>query len=278
MMKRMTAICLALLVLFTATAYAAGWEEGLGPQKPYRTSREIDLSTQIGYMMFHPNANMSVAGAKTLFIYLPREDVALNSDGGNLTIRSADQGEEYKIAINDPKYVTLRPMIESELEGLLFGGGVCVEISLPVSLRLGCTYYVDVDAGSIIVPDASEPFGNPEINGERGWTFETIADYGVNELSYIRNEETVIGKAQAGDTARFDVVIGGPVKSAVLFKLGAEEKIVFPIERTLITETCEVTAEVKGEDPAWGVMFFDTEVPPTDENETAQHMVDYLVF
>lgn len=284
MMKRLTAICLVLMMLCTATAYAAGWEDGLGPHKPYRTAREIDLTTQVGYMMFHPNANMSVAGAKTLFIYLPREDVELNADGGNFVIRSADQGEEYRIAVNDPKYVTLRPMIDWELEGLLFGGGVCVEITLPVSLRLGCTYYVDMDAGCIVVPNAETPITHEAMSGEEHWHFETIGDYGVSQLEYRRvngsgEEETVVGVAQDGDTARFDLVLGGAAKSATLYKIGNPgdpEKIVFPT--AVITESCEIIGQVTGEDPAWGVLFWDTETPPVDPNEAANHLVDSLMF
>lgn len=279
MMKRLTAVFLAMLLLFSATALA-DWEEGLGPHKPYRTSREIDLTTQIGYMMFHPNANMPVAGAKTLRIYLPREDVKLNSAGGNLTVRSADGVEKYTIAINDPDRVILRPMIPNELEGLMWGGGICVEITLDVSPRLGCTYYVDMDRALIV--DPSETFGNDAAKGEDHWRFDTSADYGVSQLKYLRDnngtEETVVGVAKAGDKARFDLVIGGEVKSAILIPLDTEEKIVFPPEMTLITETCEVIGDVIGDDPAWGVMFFDTEVPPMDENAVAEHMVEALSF
>lgn len=280
MMKRLTAVFLALLLLCSATALA-DWEEGLGPHKPYRTSREIDLTTQIGYMMFHPNANMPVAGTKTLRIYLPREDVTLNSAGGNLTVRSADGVEKYTISINDPDRVTLRGLIPNELEGLMWGSGVCVEITLDVSPRLGCTYYVDMDRALIV--DSGESFGNDEAKGEDHWRFETIADYGVSQLEYLRDnngvEETVAGVAKTGDKARFDLVIGGNAKSATLYKLGNAgdpEKIVFPT--AVINETCEIIAEVTGDDPAWGVLFWDTEVPPMDANDVEAHLVDNLTF
>ena len=283
MMKRLTAICLVLL-LFTTTAFAAEWMDGLSPNKPYSYLREVDFSETIGYMMFHPNDRMSVAGAKTLFIYLPRDDVSLNSDGGVIVLRSADEGEEYRVNINDTDRVTLRPMIESEMEGLLWGSGVCMEITLPVSLRLGCTYYVDMDANCII--DEVNEIGNPAFQStdETHWHFETIGDYGVNQLEYRRplgedRYETVVGVAKAGDQARFDLVIGGDAKSATLYKLGGadgSETIQFPPQ--VFTESCEIIAEVLGTDPAWGVLFWDEEVPPTDPNEAMNHLVANLLF
>lgn len=277
MMKRLTAIFLVLLLLFSATALATGWEEGLGPNQPYSKQPAVDFEKTIGYMMFAPNEKMSVAAAQRLFIYLPRQDVALNSNGGNLVIRSSDKGEEYRIGINDSNYINFRPMIEQELNDLMWGEGVCVEITLPVSLRLGCTYYVDMDERCII--DEARQIGNPVIksSNDGGWHFTMLSDYGVNELSYLRDGETVVGTAQAGDTARFDVVLGGAAKSAVLY--ANDTKIVFPADKMLILDSCTVEAEVTGEDPVWDVLFFDTEYPVfADEAETNQHTVDVLEF
>lgn len=286
MMKRLTAICLALLLLLTATAYAAGWEDGYSPNKPNGQVPEIDFSDNIGYMMFAPNAKQQakhpVHACKALCIYLPREDIMLNNNGGNVVVRSADRGEELRIPINDPNYVTLRPMTESELADHMWGGGTCIEIRLPVSLRLGCTYYVDVDAGCFYGEEGG--IGNPAINGADSWHFEMLAEYGVSELEYLRTnsngaEESVLGLALAGDTVRFDLVLGGDAKSATLYKMGnagEPEKIVFPV--ALLTESCEITGEVTGDDPIWGVLFWDTEVPPTDPDDAVNHLVGNVVF
>ena len=284
MMKRLTAICMVLLLMLTTTAFAADWEEGLGPSQPYSYLRKVDFSETIGYMMFHPNDKMSVAGAKTLFIYLPREDVTLNSAGGELVLRSTDQGEEFRASINNAERVNLRPMIESELDGLLWGSGVCVEITLPVSLRLGTTYFVDMDANCIV--DEANEIGNPAFksDNETHWRFETIGDYGVNQMEYRRPDgndgyTTVTGKAQAGDEVRFDLVLGGAAKSATLYTLSTvdgAETIKFPPQ--VFTESCEIIAEVLGEDPAWGVLFWDDELPPIDPNEAMNHLVANLLF
>lgn len=275
MMKRLMALSLALLMLLTATAYATEWEEDLGPQKPNEQLREIDLNDKLGYMLCYPNEKIGpIAGVKTLFIYLPREDVELNSNGGNFILRSDDKGEEYRLAANDSNSVILRPMLDSEKSSLGVGSGVWIEINLPVSLRLGRSYSLDIDAGCIVVPGL-ERTHEKITNATR---FVTNADYGVSELSYIRtkdngNEETVVGKITAGDTARFDIVIGGDAKAATIIP---GEGISFSAET--VTESCEVTATITGDNPTWQVVFWDVEIAPTDFDEVAQHLIDRLDF
>ena len=74
-MKKILAMFL-LLMLLAAPAYAADWAEGLSPAKPYTNQPEVNLDETIGYMMFSPKTETgSVQGLKTLFIFLPREDV-----------------------------------------------------------------------------------------------------------------------------------------------------------------------------------------------------------
>ena len=274
MMKRLIALSLAVLMLLTATAYATEWGEGLGPNKPYSQLPEVDLSETLGYMIYYPNERMPVAGVKTLFIYLPREDIELNSNGGNVIIRSEDKGEEYRIAVNDSDSVILRPMLDGEKRSLMWGSGVCIEINLPVSLRLGCSYSLDIDAGSITVPGADVTHAKIE----KATKFDTCADYGVSELAYIRmnekgTEENVVGKIMAGDTARFDIVIGGDAKSATIIP---GEGITFSAES--ITESCEVTATITGDNPTWQVVFWDVETAPANYDEVAQHIVTSLDF
>lgn len=251
MTKRLIALCMVLL-LFATSASAAEWGEGLGPNHPSSQVPEVDLTQTIGYMVFHPNSKMSVSSGKTLFVYLPREDVKANGERHELVLRSADQGEEFRIAFNDTEYVTKRPMIESELAGLMWGSGVCFEITLPASLRMGTTYYVDLDASCII--DEAETIGNPAFNGEERWSFETAGDFGVSQMEYRRGGQRV-GKPVAGDEIRFDIVLGGAAVAAAVYQIGDTADF----EISYITESCEVLGTVKSENPYWGVMFLDAE-------------------
>lgn len=256
-MKKLMAICL-MLMLVMASASAAEWQDGLSPQKPYVNQPEVDFSKTIGHMLFHPNSLMSVAGGKTLQIYLPREDVKAGSEG-TLTLRSADRGTEWQVSFSNTEYINQRAMYEQELDGLMWGSGTCFEITLPISLRLGQTYYVDLSENCII--DEVARIGNPAFRGneQNRWQFETIGEYGVSEMEYRRAMENGdythgIGKPAANDEARFDIVLGGEAKLAVLY---VEHDISF--EMTNFTENSEVIGTVTGEDPNWLVMFFDEE-------------------
>lgn len=251
-MKKLIAICL-ILMLFAASACAAEWPEGYGPEKPYENAPEVDLETKLGYMMFYPNAQMSVmGGGRLLFIYLPREDVVAGA--GQLHIRTADQGEEWSVAMNDTEHVAVRAMYEKELVDLMWGSGTCFVVTLPVSMRLGATYYIDMETGCI---EAGEKIGNLQKQGDEtgGWQFVVDGSFGVNEMSYRRQAgndyETVIKPAE-GDEIRFDLVIGGDVALAVVFAVDGAE-----FEETNFTESCEIIGTVTGDDPDWGVVFLD---------------------
>lgn len=277
MMKRLTALCLALLLLFTATAYATGWEEGYSPSKPYKDAPEADFEKTIGHMLFYPNGKVEAHDCKTLFVYLPRDDVKLNNTNGiNLTLRSADGLENYTFSVTDSEHVVMRPLTPFELEGLLFGGGQCIQISLPVSLRLDCTYYVDMDEAFIM--DEERKIGSTAFKSsdDDHWRFTLTSDYGISELAYFRTNdagvaEPVLSPAD-GDTARFDVVLGGDAKSATIALIAGDMEF----SEVNITESCEVTAEIKSDYPQWRIYFWDTETAPLEN--AADHIVNALDF
>lgn len=252
-MKKFLAICM-ILMLCVASASAAEWPEGCSPARPYQNSPEIDLETQMGYMMFYPNTQMGVAGGgRMLFIYLPREDVVAGP--GLVHVRTEDRGEEWSVALNDTEHVNQRAMLEQEKINLMWGSGMCFEITLPTSLRLGTTYYIDLDTRCI---EAGEKITNPAIKGDsqNGWKFATDSAIGVNEMCYRRAKadgsyETVL-KPTAGDEIRFDLVVNEEVAMAVIY---TEANAMFEV--TNFTESCEVIGTVTGDDPIWSVLFLD---------------------
>ena len=256
MMKKLIAICL-ILMLCVASASAAEWPEGCSPANPDGKQREVDLETKLGYMIFYPNAKVVVNGGRKLLIYLPREDVVAGP--GKLHLRTEDQGEEWSVACNDTEYVNVRPMYEQEMVSMKWGSGVCFEISLPTSLRLGTTYYIDMDSRCI---EAGEKITNEATKGDTqiGWNF-TTADTGVSAMSYRRPKanggyEAVLNPT-VGDEVRFDLVMGDGVAMAVVSNESEPAGVSF--EETNFTESCEVIGTVTGDDPMWIVVFLDAD-------------------
>ena len=254
-MKKLLAMFLAMM-LFAVPAFAAEWGEGLSPAKPYPSVPEVDLTSSIGYMQFYPNAKAgdNALGQKTLFIYLPREDVQA-ANNGSLILRSADRGEEWRVTFSNKDYIRMRPISEFGLEGLMWGSGVCFEIMLPVSPRLGASYTVELQPLCIV--DAAGTIGNPAITDT--WAFEAFGDYGVSELEYRRPKgdgqyEGGIGQPKAGDEIRFDLVLGGDAVLAALYVRSGAEFVL-----TNFTESCEVIGTALDEDPYWGVIFLDAD-------------------
>ena len=252
-MKRMTAILLAALLLCTGTALAAQWREGTGPSQPYQGAPEIDLSQQMGYMMFFPSEQMPVENeCERLYIYLPREDVHV---GEGTFYLCTDRGEVWETEMTDPDAVIERPINESELDGLLWGGGTCFEIRLSRSLKLGETYFVNLTGGSIVSEDGVQ---SPQIGGTDQWRFTLAGDYGVSEMAYLRAEgdETVeVESPQPGDEIRFDLVLGGDAAWALLYEYNDSADFL----ETMFQESCEVTGQVTGDQLVWGVLFMDAE-------------------
>ena len=147
-MRKLIALVLVCLFCMTA-AYAAEWPEGLGPAQPYSHKPAVNLDELMGYMTLYPNArvkNVAECFCDVLEMYFPREDVVLNE--GSLTLCD-EAGEVLKISFADPDYVEVRSLEEIELDGLMWGGGCCVEIHLPLSLKFDTAYHVLMDEGCL---------------------------------------------------------------------------------------------------------------------------------
>ena len=253
-MKRLIALCLALMMLYAVPASAAQWPEGRSAAKPYEGVPEADFTKTVGYMMFYPKTGVEVVGGlRTLFVYLPREDV--KAGNGELTLRSDEDRSTWSVAFSNTDYVHQRPMIEEELVGLVWGGGTCFEIALPVSVSLNRHYYVDLARDCIISND--NKVSNPELSGDSSWHFSTEADFGVSEMEYRRalsngGYDSGIVTPAVGDEIRLDIVLGGEATTAVLYQYSGAD---FGV--TTFTQSGEAIGTVTAEDPDWGVLFFD---------------------
>lgn len=249
-MKRILVLALAAMLLFAGMAQA-DWGEGKGPSKPYDGVPEVNLEEQMGYMMFYPNASMEAQSAcQKLFIYLPREDLKVGD--GTFYLANEQDGQIFSCKMNETDHVTQRPITESELNGLLWGGGTCFEIQLPVTLELGKSYFVNMTRNCILTEDGK--IDNPEVGGTDAWAFTLSGEHGVSKMEYLRGEEgTNVVRPAAGDKIRFDLEIGGDATMAVIYGYGDTVDFV----TTMFTESTEVIGEVMAADPAWGVMFLD---------------------
>ena len=248
-MKRVAIWMLILLLACAGVAQAAEWPEGLGPSKPYLNMPELDLSEQLGYMMFYPDVKMSVETVcQRLYIYLPREDVKAAS--GTFYLLTEEDGEVWRTTLNGAA-VTQREITEDELDGLLWGGGTCFEIQLPRSLELGKTYFVNMERSCIVSTGGAQ---NVQIGGKDSWRFTVDGDYGVSGMAYLRRQEPVL-QPKAGDSISFTIVLGGDAKSAAVYQY--DDSVDFLT--TSFTTTCEVTGNVDSDAPHWGVIFLDAE-------------------
>lgn len=254
-MKRIIAmVWLAALILCLGAAQAAGWHEALGPGQPYANVPEVDLTKELGYMMFYPNRDMSVETVcQTLYIYLPREDVTAGK--GVLSLNTAEDGPVLSIGMNDTDSVRQRAMSEEELDVWMWGGGSCFEIRLPQTLEFGKSYFVTMAKNCIVTENG---VGNPAIDTPNAWRFALGGEYAVSGMGYRRPQangqyEESVMTAQAGDEIGFDLVLGGEAKSAVLYSRDAS--VDFPT--VYFEESSQIKGIVTGDIPAWGVMFFD---------------------
>lgn len=253
-MKRIIALAwLAALFLCVGAARAAEWREGLGPGQPYTNVPEIDLTERLGYMMFYPNEDMAVENVcRTLYVYLPREDVKRGE--GLLRLNTEKDGAVMSIAMSDENLVRQRAMTEEELDWWLWGGGTCFEIQLPRSLDFGKTYYVTMAKGCIVTEDGVE---NPPISDRGAWRVALAGEYGIGGMTCRRpqtNEESIL-TPRAGDEIAFDVVLGGEAASAALYSRDAS--VDFTV--SYLETSSRVTGTCTSDSPAWGIMFFDAE-------------------
>ena len=258
-MKRIIALVwAAALLLCAGAAQAAGWREDLGPERPYTTMPQVDLTEEIGYMMFYPNQGMpATTVCQTLFIYLPREDVKAGE--GMLQLNTAKDGPVLSIAMNDADAVRQRAMSEDELELWLWGSGSCFEIRLPRTLEFSKDYYITMAQGCIVTDDGLE---SPAIQDRSAWRITLGGDYGIGGLMY-QDAPTGQTTDQARGEISFRLELSGEAKSAVLYSRDAS--VDFPV--TFFGESSHVTGVVTGDTPDWGVMFFDAEGMKLDQLE-----------
>lgn len=244
-MKRIMAL-LMLCALCLSEAGVAEWEEGLGPEQPYLGVPAVDLSTNLGHILLYPGEKMQAAHyCGALKMYLPREDVAAGS--GRLQLYTAAGEKLAELSFSDRDAVTRRPLTEDELEGLKWGGGICFEIRLPESLRLGEGYYVNMDSGCIVTTTGSAV--NTSITSKKAWKPSVIGDYGVSGLRYAAPANKL--KPEPGDSVTFDLVLGGEARTAVIY---SDNDSIDLAERAY-TASCTVTGTVLDEALRWGIVF-----------------------
>ena len=301
-MKRLFAMILVCLLCVTTTAFAAGWGEGLGPEKPMPGVPAIDLNEQMGYSYFFPKAGTAgKAGLEAehfcdvLEIYLPREDIVLGE--GHAHLYDSTDTEVADIDFANPDQVMLRTLHESELKNMKWGGGVCVEMYLPVSLKFDESYYVLMDLWCF--SGANGKVSNYDLIAKDKWNPILKGDYGISGLYYSAapapveaeegeefeevEEETFEDMDEApapteepedegpvepkynpvtGDLIHFDLVIGGDVKTAVVFS--ENDSVLF--EQTDFTKSGTVKGTVTKDALDWGVVFL-------DENEDVVNVI-----
>ena len=253
-MKRWIALMLLVVMMVPTAAMAASWEDGRSPSKPYVGVPEVDLDKTLGYMMFYPNSKMAAEHfCNKLMVYLPRTDAQAGK--GRLYFCSEENGEELRFRFNDEKYVVKRDMTEDELNSLLWGEGVCFEITLPVSLKLGAKYFVNMERNAITANKGKVT--NNILGGTESWAFTLEGEYGMGNLQYrhqVKEEEyeTVLTPAP-GDEVVFDVTLGGEAKMAALYCW--DDTMAF--DSVTIKESGTVVGHVLKESPEWGIIFMD---------------------
>ena len=266
MIKKLTAILLAGMMLATPVC-AAEWGEGLSPAQPYPGVPEVDLEKTMGYVMLYPRVKMPAEHfCDTLEMYFPRDDFELKD--GRLTLYDKD-GEVFSTSFSNPDYVELRAITEDELEGLMWGGGMCIDIHLPVSLKLNGDYYVKMDKGCFTAAEGKVV--SLPLEEKDTWIPLVSGDYGVSSLRYLvgpennpaaadsdaeesaGSSELVTITPKTGDKVTFDVTIGGDAAAAVVYSDNGS--VYFdPVE---YTESGTVTGTIMQDELDWGIEFVD---------------------
>ena len=270
-MKKWIALILVCVLCMGTAAFAAEWAEGLSPAKPSNLKPEVDLTKSVGYWLFYPRTGLTADNfCDILEIYLPNPDIALGE--GTVTLWNAD-GEVCVMDVKDLHQAELRDLEESELEAMHWGSGKCLEIHLPISLKLGENYYVTMDEGVLTsnggtVKSMPIPYSDKVEITEQYWTPAVTGDYGISGLYYTapaapaEEGEEAAEEADAatpkynpgkGDIINFDLVLGGDAKFAVM---NSENGSVF-FETLEYDKDSHVTGEITGNDMNWGVVFLD---------------------
>lgn len=255
-MKKLLVLCLAAMLL-GSIAFAAAWDEGLGPNKPYVGTPEVDFNETIGYMMFFPinGSNIDVR-VDTLTIYMPREDVDI-AEGTLYLYRNGDQLAE-EIAVS-AETVTVRPMLEDELEALMWGCGTAFDFKLADPLEINSNYLVQLTEGAIVSDGYAAV--SPAIAGEDAWVFNTVTANYIEDLSYNRLVEgkdvpEQVDTVAVGDFASFDIVLGEDAAYAVIF---ANAGLIVPSANYFEANAAATVNFPANGTVEWGVAFFDAE-------------------
>ena len=285
-MKKLFAVVLVCL-LCASSALAAEWADGLGPDQPLPGVPKIDLTKEMGYDYTYPSAKLPVNYfCNVLEIYLPREDIELGEGHAHLYDST---GEIADIDFANPDQVELRVQQESELLAKKWGGGVCIEMHLPVSLKFNESYYVLMDLNCFT--GGENKISNYDLTKPDQWVPVLQGDFGIESLFYftppapaeeeegetveeveeapaenpfdkpmVAEEEAVeeeLGEPKynrvTGDKVHFDVVLGGAAKTAVVFS----ENDSVSFEQLDYTESSAVTGTITKDELDWGVVFLD---------------------
>ena len=275
----------ALLAGAHGISAAAEWREGLGPAKPYEGVPELNLEETMGYTMLFPRANMPASNfCDVLELYLPREDIVRGE--GKIQLYD-ENGLVCESSFADPEQIEIRPLDEQELKGLMWGGGTCVCAHLPVSLSMGGSYYVHMDAGCFSAADGKVT--SLAIAKNDAWVPVLNGDFGINALSYREGgaeklepsteieepKEAAEGSEEkkeeekkegpdfsefpvtltphAGDALTFSLVLGGDAASAVVYS--EDNSVLF--DETEYTESAQVNGRIVNDKITWGMVFLD---------------------
>lgn len=276
-MKRLFALVLVCALCLGSAALAAEWGEGLSPSQPYKGVRAVDLTKEFGYWVFYPSqAQSGKMYAKrfcdVLEVYMPDPGVQLGK--GTATLWNAESQPVCVIDFENPEQVQLREMEEEELQSLMWGSGVCLEMYLPISLGMNEEYYVTFEKGVMTTNEGKVecqfiPYDESKPVLQQYWSPMLSDDYGIGSLCYSAapaegEEETSEEEAPAveykydpvtGDVLNFDVTLGGDAVVAVMY---SENDSVY-FDTMELSETGHVTGTITNDDVRWGVVFLDAE-------------------
>ena len=255
-MKKLCVLCLALIMICT-TASAATWSQGLGPQKPYFGTPEVDFTKTIGYMMMYPvNGSTVVPGLDKLCIFMPREDVETGSGTMTLNMRSVSKSIEMEV---NAETLVARPMTDEELDALLWGCGTVFEMMLEQPLAENQKFSVQMTEGCIVAKE--QEMVSPAIDKDDIWSFDTNTSNVIAKLDYYRvidGKEKVVaaGNVQAGDFARISIAMGEDAAFAAIYCNGG---LIRP-DQYNYTESVVTDVHFPEEgEVKWGVVFMDAE-------------------
>lgn len=258
-MKRALAILIAF-ILCMDTAHAAQWPDGTSPAQPCADKPEVDLETTMGYMLMAPGAkNPAQTYCDTLYIYLPRQDVALG--GGSLRVNDKG-GVVTEVRFDDAQRVKLEPIDDATLDALMWGEGVCVRVWLPVSLPMG-EAYVTLDDDCLTAAGGKVTVKN--VDSPEDWPVAVQGDYGVGRLRFTGADGAYTATPAAGDSVSFDLMLGGEAVRAAVES--GNDTIACP-EGDAFDASGKVTLRLTGDDFRWTVVFLNA----------AGEIVDYIDF